>query len=74
MMVFKYVYQPTCYTLDMKKANYEYKVWKSKEICNSELRPLHSLTPIIKYFGEKIGLQFKVAFQLWNKTTAQPNL
>ena len=31
---------------------------KSKGICNSELRQLLDLTPITKYFEEKIQLQF----------------
>ena len=44
----------------MEKRNGEYNVsvWKSKGIYNSELRPLHDLTPIIKYFAGKIGSQF----------------
>ena len=56
------VYQATFSRL--KKANNEYSssVWKWKGTYSFELRALHDLTSIIKYFGDKIGLQFKIAF------------
>ena len=38
--------------------DYSISIWKSKEVYNSGLKLLHNLTRIMKYFGDKIGMQF----------------
>ena len=46
--------------LDINQVNKEYNVsvWKSKETHISNLVPFHDLTSFIKYFNNKISLQF----------------
>ena len=55
-----FVYQPTFNTMKKKKDNTKYFIdWKWKGVYNSKLTPLHgALLPNIKYFGNKIGMQF----------------
>ena len=54
------VSQPTFDTLDIKQTNDEYylSAWKSTDIFNSELKPLHNCTTLTKYFERIIQLQF----------------
>ena len=54
-------YQPTFKTLELKKHRGTYFVfrWKSKEVCNSKLKPLYTVflhSP--KLFGYRIGINF----------------
>ena len=60
-MVFKmFIFQSTFSTIDFKQENNEYKAsaLKSKGLYTSKLFPLHNLSPIIKHFDRKTGLQF----------------
>ena len=63
MMVFKvFVYQPLFNMLELKKdKGTEYVIgWRSKGVYNSKLTSWHgTFLPNMKYFGQKIGIQFK---------------
>ena len=66
-----FVFEATFSTIDFKQENKEYKVftWKPQGGFTSKLFPLHNLSPIIKYFDHKIGLQFRKK-QLHNQNFA----
>ena len=51
-----FVFQPTFNTI--KQVSNNIFAWKSKGIYNSELKPLHDLSPVIICLGHKIVLQF----------------
>ena len=54
-------YQPTFNTLELKKRRSTYFVfiWKSKEVCNSKLKPLYTaFLHSLKYFGYRTGIKF----------------
>ena len=65
------VYQPIFSTLDYKWVGSEYFVsnWKSKGEYSTELVPLHSVAPTMKYFDRSICSQFKNSVLNVEKTT-----